>query len=119
MSRYDREDVEFLNLPDPDPTSVNYYINGGVAINRETYLQLDNPQSVCAKEVQNKETHIITYFVLTSNRNQMFDPKEHDSRYRTRNSWKFRRVNRSTFDLYVKFLTQHYKSFLLQAERGL
>jgi len=119
MSRYDREDVDFLNLPDPNPTIVNYYIKGGISLDREQYEQTDNQSAICAKEIQNKETKITTFYVLCNSLNQMFDPKDKDTRYGLRDQWKFRRVNRPTFDLYVSFLKNNYKSLLSQAERGL
>ena len=119
MSRNDREDVEFLNLPDPEPTIANYYMAEGLVLDRDEFEQTQCPLRICAKEIQNKETKITTYFVLCNNRNQMFDPRDTDARYQIRNVWKFRRVMRSTFDLYVKFLKQKYTSMLTQAERGL
>ena len=119
MARNEFENVDFLNLPDPDPTIANYYVIDGKTIAREQYKQLDNPPVICAKEIQNKETKITTYFILCNTRNQMFDPNEKDIRYKRRNDWKFRKVVRSTFETYVSFLRNHYKSLLSQAERGL
>jgi len=119
MSRHDQEDVGFLNLPDPEVTSANYYLNGGIVMDRDEYNKQQNKQTICAKEVQHKATQITYYYVLCNNRNQMFDPRETDTNYKIRNVWKFRRVSRSTFDLYTKFLKQKYTSMLIQAERGL
>jgi len=119
MSRYERDDISHLNLPDPISTRANYYIKDGEVIKREKYNTLKHPAVVCCKEIQHIETKITTYYVLCNGCNQMFDPHEQDTRYKVRSQWKFRRVNRSTFDLYTKFLRQHYKSLLSQAERGL
>lgn len=117
--RSDQENVEHLNLPDPELSIVVYYIDGGTSIDREDYLEQKLKTIICAKAVQNKQTDITRHYVLCNNRNQMFDPRETDGRYKIRNVWKFRSVNRSTFDLYVKFLKAKYTSLLTQAERGL
>ena len=119
MSRNDQEDVGFLDLPDPNPTTATYYIDGGIGVDREKYNVLTDAKPICAKAIQNKDTKFITYFILCSNSNQMFDPKERDSRYKIKSRWKFRRVNSSTFDLYLRFLKHHYRSLLSQAEREL
>lgn len=119
MSRHENENVDFLNLPDPDPVLADYYLSDGSIISRDEYLKLKKPPRVCAKAVQNQETKIVTYFILCNNRNQMYDPRESDGRYFTRNWWKFRRVLKSTFEIYIKFLKQKYTSLLTQAERGL
>lgn len=119
MSRYDREDIEGLDLPDPDPTTSTYYIKDGVELDGNEYNGLLDPPKVCAKAIQHKDAKAITHYILCNDRNQMFDPKEWDSRYRRNNLWKFRRVDLSTFDLYVRFLKHSYRSLLSQAERGL
>jgi hypothetical protein len=119
MSRYDQDNVDHLDLPDPNPTVANYYIENSTFIDREAYMRMSDPPKVCAKEVQHKETKITSYFVLCNNRSRIFDPRVTDPRYRTRNYWKFRKVTRSTFELYIKFLKNKYNSLLLQAERSM
>lgn len=117
MSRNENENLDHISLPDPVNTHANYYIKNGEIINRDVYYKMEKPPTVYAKEVQNTNTKIVTHFVLSNNHGQMFDPGEIDLRYRNRNIWKFRRVKRTAFELYIKFLKQHYKSFLRQAER--
>jgi len=124
MSRHDRNNVEHLDLPDPELTNANYYISDGTFMSREEYAalattSLDAQPKICAKEVQSKRTEVNRYFILCNNRNQMFDPRETDGRYKIRNVWKFRPVSFSTFDTYRKFLKTRYTSLLSQAERGL
>lgn len=119
MSRYDHENIDFLHLPDPNPSNTHYYTSSGECMLKEKFLKLKDPPTICAKEVQNKQTKITSYFILCDSNNRLFNPKEHDSRKRFKLLWKFRRVKRSTFDFYIKFLRQHYRSFLLQAEREL
>lgn len=117
--RSDQENLDHLDLPDPDVNTAIYYVEGGIAIDRQDYYSLDKPLTVCAKAVQTIESGVTRYFILCNNRNQMFDPRESDKRYIIRNVWKFRPVKRTTFDLYVKFLKAKYTSLLTQAERGL
>ena len=119
MSRNDQEDVGFLDLPDPNPTTATYYIDGGIGVDREKYNVLTDAKPICAKVIQNKITKTTTFFILCNSSNQMFDPKERDVRYKKRDTWKFRSVNSSTFDLYLRFLKHHYRSLLSQAEREL
>lgn len=125
MSRNENENVEFLKLPDSNTVDMIYYVHGGKKYTDEEYLNLvtetkdRNIPNICCKMLTNKETGLTTYYILCNNMNQMFDPKNKDFRYKKRSNWKFRRVNRSTFDTYVKFLQQNYKSLLTQAERGL
>ena len=119
MSRNDQENVDFLDLPDPNPTTATYYIDDGISIDREQYDVLTDAKPICAKAIQNKITKTTTFFILCNSSNQMFDPKERDSRYKIKSRWKFRRVNSSTFDLYLRFLKHHYRSLLSQAEREL
>ena len=119
MSRNENDNVDHLSLPDPTNTKANYYIKNGNVISREKFFEIrweDRP-TVYAKEVQNINTKISSYFVLSNNHGQMFDSDEIDPRYKSRNIWKFRRVKKTAFELYIKFLKQHYKSFLHQAER--
>jgi len=119
MSRNENDNIDHLSLPDPIRTKANYYIKNGEIISREKFFETNWKKRpiVYAKEVQNIDTKISTYFVLSNNNGQMFDPSEIDPRYKSRNIWKFRRVKKTAFDLYAKFLKQHYKSFLRQAER--
>jgi len=119
MSQNDREDVSHLDLPDPIQTKAIYYVEGGKSIDRKEYLNIEKQPLVCAKEVQHLETKITTYFILCASNGQMFDPRETDRRYRVRNVWKFRRVTRTTFDIYLKFLQHKYTSMLSQAQRSM
>ena len=124
MTRHDQEDLEFLNLPDTETTSVVYNVEDGKAMSKKEYEDVKNnvivkTPTICGKAITTKETGITQYYVLCNNRNQMFDPGETDKRYIIRNRWKFTKVKRTAFDTYVKFLQQHYTSLLRQAERGL
>jgi len=117
MSRNENQDVSHMNLPDPNVTEIRYFLPNGEIIDKEEY---DKQGKVCAKEIFNKDTHILSYYILCAG-SLMFDPRElkQNCRYLSRNRWVFRRVKRSTFDLYTKFLKQQYTSFLHQAEREL
>jgi hypothetical protein len=119
MSRRENEDVSHLDLPDPTQTEATYYIGTGEAIDRDDFLNMEDQPLVCAKEVTHLETKITTYFVLCANTGQMFDPRDTDPRYRSRNVWKFRRATRTTFDIYLKFLVHKYTSMLSQAQRSM
>jgi hypothetical protein len=125
MSRDENEDVSGLTLPDPIITECVYHIDQRGVLNDSQYAELMaeckaqhfKPPFVCAKSILNTSTMVNTYFVLCAN-SIMFDPRNKDSRYRSRNRWKLRRVKKSIYDLYVKFLNTKHYSFLYQAERG-
>ena len=126
MARNENEDVSHLNLPDPVVVQTQYYMENGnilddkqledvIKEHRKIYKKLP---IVCAKNIYNESTDIRTFFVLCAG-SLLFDPRDKDSRYRSRHHWKLRRVPKSVYDLYIRFLKTHYKSFLYQAERGL
>jgi len=127
MSRHENEDVTHLKLPDPVTTRTTYYFKDSVALNQGQFEELrtlcgrenKTPPVVCAKTVEGTDTNIVSHYILCNNAGRMYDPKATDKRYQARSIWKFRRVKKSTFDLYTKFLKQNYKSLLHQAERGL
>jgi hypothetical protein len=124
MSRDENEDVSGLTLPDPIITKCIYHMENGEVISGEVLdllltdhkLQHRKPPVICAKSILNTSTNINTYFILCAN-SIMFDPRNKDSRYRSRNRWKIRRVKKSVYDLYVKFLKTNHNTFLYQAER--
>lgn len=101
MARYENEDVSGLDLPDPENKTCNDIVCNNL---------------ICAREVYNSNTRMTTYHVLCAG-GLMFDPYNIDIRYKTRNQWKLRRVRKSTFDLYQKFISTRHKTFLHQAER--
>ena len=119
MSRHENEDISHLNLPDPKTNEVIYYLREGVAISEEEYKDREMVTQVCAKIVKHIDSDNSSYYIFCNNRTQMYDPDNYDVRYMIRNTWKFRKVSRTVFDLYIKFLKQHYRSLLSQAERGL
>lgn len=121
MSRYDREDLSHLDLPEPDQYFVTYYTApDGNSISKEAYYTLEPEQQpiVCGKITTNKESGTRNFFVLCSDRNELYDPRERGMQSH-RNRWRFVKVKRTVFDLYMKFLNQRYQSLLKQAERGL
>lgn len=120
------EDFQKMNLPDPVITQCTYYMENGKILDdagfnelvkqcKEKYLVLP---MVCAKEIANTNTGINTCFVRSYG-SQMFDPRNKDSRYRSRNRWKLSRINKSAYDLYIRFLRTNHTTFLHQAEREL
>ncbi len=119
-------DFEHLDLPDPNITQILYLMENNRILNDEEFYILvktckeryAKPPVVCGKQITNLNTNIVTYFLLCSG-SQIFDVSSRDVRYRTRNRWKFRRVHKSTYDLYTKFLSTQHKTFLYQAERGI
>jgi len=119
MSRNENVDISHLDLPDPIQTQAIYYIGDGESIDRKAYINMEQQPTVYAKQVQHIETKITTYFVLCASDGKMFDPRDTDKRYRIRNLWKFRRVTRTAFDMYVKFLQHKYTSMLSQAQRSM
>lgn len=101
MSRYENENLEGLNLPDPD---------------NKTYDDVVCNNVLCARVITNSNTRMTTYHILCAG-GQLYDPYNIDIRYKTRNPWKMRRVRRSAFELYFKFIDTRHKTFLHQAER--
>ena len=126
MSRNENEDVSMLELPDPIITKCTYNIEKMGVMDSDGYeiliatckAQHLKPPFVCAKSILNTDTQISSFFILCAN-SIMFDPRNQDSRYRSRNRWKLRRVKKSVYDLYVKFLNTKHNTFLYQAERGI
>ena len=126
MSRYENEDVSHLELPDPIHLDVTYHLESGDELDEEQYQKLLDeyqaiqkaPPVLCGKKIWNPTTRMTTYFILCSGSN-MFNPRNKDARYMIRNRWKMRRVIRSTYDLYTKFLRTNHQTFLYQAERGI
>jgi hypothetical protein len=115
-----------LNLPDPKVNKVTFILNEGETIDEEKYpdflrqlsAQKIKHPTVCAKKVYNTKTRLNTYYILCFS-GQMFDPNQTDIRYKARNRWKFRRVNRSTFQTYCTFLKTKHQIFLRHAERNI
>lgn len=122
MSRYENDDLSHLDLPDPIQMNALYLLENGQVVDDEEYQCLLKEQSktpvICGKQIGNQTTNMETYYILCSGSN-MFNPRNKDARYMIRNRWKFRRVTRSTYDLYDKFLRTNHQSFLYQAERGI
>ena len=127
MSRNEHEDVSGLTLPDPIITECIYHIEKKrEVLDSDQYAKLIamckaqhlKPPFVCAKSILNTDTKINTYYILCAG-SIMFDFRYTDSRYRSRNRWKLRRVKKSVYDLYVKFLNTKHSTFLFQAERGI
>ena len=123
------KDLEHLNLPSPIITNCTYYLDNGDILNNEEFDTMIQryrathlkPPLVCAKEINNTNTGINTYYILTAG-SQMFDPRitnKTNPRYRVRNRWKLRRIHKSFYDLYIQFLKTNHTAFLHQAERGL
>jgi len=126
MSRNENDDVSHLNLPTPNKVESTYHMENGSILDDEKLAKLIRDIKkdykklpiICAKKTYNKSTDTNTFFVLCSG-SYLFDPKNKDSRYRIRNRWKMKRVNKSIYDLYIRFLRTYYKSFLYQAERSM
>jgi hypothetical protein len=122
----DESDFEHLDLPNPEITQTLYLMENNRVLNDDDFIMLvrtckeryANPPVVCGKQITNTNTNIVTHFLLCSG-SQLFDPSSRDVRYRTRNRWKFRRVHKTTYDLYTKFLSTSHRTFLYQAERGI
>ena len=119
-------DFVHLDLPNPEITNTLYLMENNGILDDDAFIKLiktckeryANPPVICGKIITNTNTHITTYFLLCSG-SQLFDPGSRDVRYRTRNRWKFRRVHKTTYDLYAKFLSTSHRTFLYQAERGI
>lgn len=126
MSRYENDDLSHLNLPDPLQLNTVYHLEDGQELDGEAYDNMlteyqaaeKAPPVTCGKVILNPTTNMVTYFVLCS-ASSMFNPRSKDARYMIRNRWKMRRVSRSTYELYIKFLRTNHQTFLYQAERGL
>ena len=121
-----KENLDDLNLPDPNILSVSYMLADGAAVedkDLKTYAQnaaaqSKKPIAICAKTLYNKNTKLSTYYILCAG-GQMFDPSQIDARYKARNNWKFRRVNKTTFNTYCQFLKTKHTIYLRQAERSI
>jgi hypothetical protein len=125
MGRYENENVEHIDNS-PDQKNTYYFLEDGIKVTKEQYYKAQCQEIVCAKIIESTvldrnydEISKTNYYVLANNLGQLFDPRESDSRYRIRTRWQHRKVKRSVFDTYLKFLQQKYKSFLIQAEREL
>jgi hypothetical protein len=117
MSRNENENIDSLDVPKPGNAETEYYLSNGATV---TEPKCDPPLIICGKVLQSKVIgNYSTYYVLCNKNNQFFDPQNSDIRYKTNGIWRFRRVDKDTFELYVKFLKQKYQSLLRQAERGL
>lgn len=125
MSRNENEDLSHLNTFGNNSTEITYCFDGGKTISKNECEKIS--QTVCAKiiksivndsdAIQNSSNNT-SYYILCNNHNMMFDPREKNPRYK-RNLWKYRKVDYTTFNLYMKFLKEKYTSLLTQAERRL
>lgn len=119
-------DLAHLNLPNPEVTKTMFLMENNQSLDDDEFLTLVKTCKeryvkapvICGKQITNTDTNMTTFFLLCSG-SQIFDPSSRDVRYRTRNRWKFRRVNKSIYELYTKFLSTNHKTFLYQAERGI
>ena len=118
MSRNENEDVSDLELPDPQSLDVTFILEKGLEVKLEEYND-QNKHTICAKSLKHKGSGKTTYYILCGDGSTMFNPNNKDVGYKRRNVWKYRKVNKSTFDLYLLFLKNSYNSLLFQAERGL
>lgn len=121
MSRHENENIDHLNLPDTQVLERKHVLTSGKTLS-DTELNKINvgnkPPIICAKEVFNNSTKSYSYYILCAG-GQMFDPTKIDVRYKSRNNWKHRRVNKSTYNLYMQFLNTKHKTYLYQAERSI
>ena len=116
MSRHEYENVDHMYLPNKNATFVTYYCADGNIVNKEKECK----DIACAKKVEwfDEEDNTVNYYILCNNYNRMFNPREIEPHYKNR-GWKYRKVDKPTFNLYTKFLKEKYHSLLLQAERRL
>lgn len=115
MSRHENDNVDHLYLPNKNATQVTYYFQDGIVTDEEP----DNAMAFAKKvEWSDEKDQTVNYYILCNNYNRMFDPRETEPRYKTR-QWRYRKVKKPAFDLYVRFLKEKYISLLLQAERQL
>ena len=120
------ENLDHLSLPNPNILTHKYSLENGKIVNDKQFTellkktQIDKTKIplVCSKEVYNTDTKLSSYYILCAG-GQMYDPTNTDARYKKRNTWKFRKVNKTTYNSYTKFLTTRHKTFLYQAERNI
>ena len=125
MARHESENVDDLNLPDPDVLKKRNFLENGMIVDDEELTQLMNqyniqrktPPVICAKEIFNTKTRLYSYYILCAG-GQMFDITNTNVRYKSRNIWKLRRTNKTTYGLYTQFLKTKHKTYLYQAERN-
>jgi len=126
MSRNENENITHLKLPDPKTSNQTYYMENGSVLDDEQFAELikghkakyTKPPMICAKTSFNLKSRLYTFYILCAG-SMLFDPRNTDSRYRIRNRWLLRRVKKSVFELYLKFLNTSHKTHLFQAERGI
>lgn len=70
----------------------------------------------CAKEVDSSQTDNKVYYIKTYN-NSFVDPFNVDLNRRTKNIFKWVRVKKEVFDLYLRFLRTGSRQALHHAER--
>jgi len=88
-----------------DNTEVHYILSDGKKSNKETTL-------ACAKTITGDSAEV---FFVKFYRGKLFDPHGLD-RNKTRNS-EYRKVDATTFDLYLSYLKSRKGDLLLRAER--
>ena len=126
MARNENENVDHLVLPDPEVLKVSLVMEKGESITEEDFekqvynakAQKKKQPTICGKIMYNTNTRLSSYYILIAG-SQMFDPTNTDIRYKTRTIWKYRRVKKTTFNLYIQFLKSRHKTYLYQAERNI
>lgn len=101
MSRHENEDLTELEIPQDEITEKTYSVKS----------------EICAKSVFFSRTKTTKLFVLC-NGGRLFNPNmTNDTRYKKRSDWKMKRVNKSIFNAYLRFLKEKKEIYLHQAER--
>lgn len=108
MSRHENENLAGLDIPGPTEYDIIAYGPSG-----ETGV---DEKSVCARQVTNKETGNVRYFVKYGD-SRLFSPHRITKREEKMTRWKMKRVSKEVFDLYVRFLKSGSNVLLNNAER--
>ena len=106
MSRYDNEDLNDLNIPDPPKRTETFLGAGG----EETDI---NNSFAKVLNVDGNEAYFIWF-----GRGDLFDPWGSDRLHRNRPYYSFKKVNGTTFNYYIKYLKSQNNLYLTRARRS-
>ena len=110
MSRYENEKID-IDVPDPARYNTIFYTGKGVKQSQETNKSF-------AKIRTNIDTDYSVHYIKYG-MGDIFDPWGMNSNKINSPAFSFRKVNKSVFDNYLKYLETRRSTFLLKAKREL
>lgn len=105
MARWENEDVSGLNLPDPQEVEKTYFDKSG-----------NNCEKSSAYAMQYVSENSIFFYIRFS-RGELIDPHSIDSNTKLKNNPDFKKVKKTCFENYIKYLKTKNRLYFTRSRR--